>query len=116
MRVDQSEKHGVKIFSIRGILAQTDSKIAKDLISPFVDDLDVKTIIINFEDVPFMDSSGLGVLVSFYNIMKENQRTFILCGLGGNLMEIMKTTCLDSIFTIYETEADALKAIQTDQT
>ena len=108
MQIEHRQEQGIQIFVIDGTLAQSETKVVKDTIAPYVDDLKNTKIILNLDKVPFMDSSGVGIIVSWFNILKSRGGQLALSNLGMNLKEIMKTTRLDTILSIFETEKNAL--------
>ncbi|MGK5092934.1 STAS domain-containing protein [Deltaproteobacteria bacterium TL4] len=113
MQIEHDQINGVEVFRLEGTLAQADTKIAKEQISPIVNDTQTSRVLINLENVPFMDSSGIGIIVSWFNVLKNRGGRLALSDLGHNLQEIMKTTRLDSVFSIYKTESEALEQIRS---
>jgi anti-sigma B factor antagonist len=68
------------------------------------------TIVINLQRVQYMDSTGLGVIVSAMKRIREKDGTIVLTGLGPHLTKIFEITGLRKVFDLYPTESDALKA------
>ena len=66
-------------------------------------------IIIDFSQVDFIDSSGLGSLVAINSHLVKNDRRLILSGVMDSLMGLLKITNLISILTIVKTVEDALQ-------
>ena len=67
-------------------------------------------IIINFESLTFIDSSGVGELVSTYTKTSNKGIGLKLCNLPEQLLTVLETTQLITIFDVYKSEADALQA------
>ena len=65
-------------------------------------------LIVNMTDVEFMDSSGLGTLVEALRWSRRNDGLFKLAGLAKSVRSIFEISRLDSVFDLYETEAEAL--------
>lgn len=67
-------------------------------------------IILNFATVEFIDSSGIGALVS---VLKHVGRRgdLVLCQVGETLMGAFRLTRMDRVFRIYPTEAEALNSL-----
>ncbi|MBP1626264.1 MAG: anti-sigma-factor antagonist [Holophagaceae bacterium] len=65
-------------------------------------------IVINFEEVSYLDSSGVGELVSCYNAIKNGGGELRLCGLNDRISRVIAMTSLHSVFEVTETEAEAL--------
>jgi anti-sigma B factor antagonist len=70
-----------------------------------------KKIILNMDRIGYIDSSGLGILVSMYRAAKSHGASLALCNLGSHFQEIMQVTKLLTVFDTYKTEADAVLAL-----
>lgn len=68
------------------------------------------TVVINLNGVQYMDSTGLGVIVSAMKRIREKDGTIVLTGLSPHLLKIFEITGLRKVFDVYQTESDALKA------
>ncbi|BAY07350.1 anti-sigma factor antagonist [Calothrix sp. NIES-2098] len=64
----------------------------------------LKQIIIDFHQTTFMDSSGLGALVSNFKTAKEKQILFILRNVNPPVMAVLNLTGLDRVFPIESSE------------
>ena len=69
-------------------------------------------ILLNMSGVTFMDSSGIGELVSGYVSVTHNHGSVRLCGLTNRIRDLLQVTRLYSVLPIYEWEEDALRAFQ----
>jgi len=67
----------------------------------------VKRLIIDLSKVEYMDSTGLGVLISGLKRLRESEGNLALVGPGVRITRIFEITGLDKIFDIYQTEAEA---------
>lgn len=61
----------------------------------------IKQVIFDFSHCQFVDSTGLGFLVSVYKRCAEGNIEIALCGLTQNVLSLVKMTRLDQVFTIY---------------
>ncbi|MFQ6102450.1 MAG: STAS domain-containing protein [Anaerolineae bacterium] len=67
-------------------------------------------IILNFNDLEYMNSSGIGLLVTLLiRAQRQNQR-LLAFGLSEHYRQIFELTRLDEAIGIYDTEAEALAA------
>jgi anti-sigma B factor antagonist len=66
-------------------------------------------LIIDFSDVPFVDSSGLAAMVSGLKTARQEEGTLKLAGLNEQTMTVFKLTLLDRVFDFYP-DADAAVA------
>ena len=73
-------------------------------------DTGASLLVIDFDDVTFMDSSGLGVLVGILKKMGHRGDVFI-CGLGEDLEHMFKISRMDRVFVSYRDAATAIQAV-----
>lgn len=64
--------------------------------------------LLNLTDVPYMDSTCVGELVSAFIAVRNKGRTLKLCGASGRLSGLLTVAKLDTVFEIFEIEAAAL--------
>ena len=64
-------------------------------------------IIIDLEAVSFIDSSGLGVLVSGLRRVKEHGGTLRLVCTKDGILKIFRITGLDKVFPVFSSVAEA---------
>jgi anti-sigma B factor antagonist len=65
-------------------------------------------LFIDMEDVEFLDSTGLGVLVGGLKKIRAQEGSMALICSQDRLLKIFRITGLAKVFTIHPTEADAL--------
>ena len=64
--------------------------------------------VIDFSEADYIDSSGLGVLVSLSKHIRDAGGRLTLAGLNEDLQRLFALTRLDSLFEIVESRAAAL--------
>lgn len=65
-------------------------------------------ILVNLSEVPYMDSAGLGVLVSGLKNTNRQNGDLRICGLQPDVRNIFELTRLNKVFQIFEDEASAI--------
>jgi len=83
----------------------------KDKVEEFIEDADLVGMILNCKNVKFIDSSGLGLIVSIYKTLIKREKKFALTNLNTRTMEIFILTKLDKILTITETDEEAIQKL-----
>lgn len=68
----------------------------------------VKKIILNLADVQYIDSSGIGELVSTYTTVTTNGGQLKLLNLTKKFNELLSITKLLTVFDVYDNEGAAL--------
>ena len=103
---------GICVISIEGNIALDGVNEAKTFLKPHIENPEVKAIVINFEKVNFIDSSGIGLIVSIFKTMQEKSGQFAITNLSAKNEEIFSITRLNKILSIYPGESEALTAIK----
>jgi anti-sigma B factor antagonist len=68
-------------------------------------------LVIDMSQVNFMDSSGLGALVSCLKRVGDPKR-MLLCNVAPPVVSLFKLTRMDQVFIVYPSEQDALAALR----
>jgi anti-sigma B factor antagonist len=74
-------------------------------------DAGAENVVVNLQRVRYMDSTGLGVLVSAMKQMRENSGNISLTGLNPYLSKIFEITGLRKVFKVYANEGEALGVV-----
>ena len=69
----------------------------------------VKLIVVDLQEVDFMDSSGLSALVSGLRALRERDGSLHLCRVQPQPLTALKLTMLDRVFPIFESPQAALE-------
>lgn len=106
--IEVSESVG---FSVVGVTGELDVATAPQLREALIDlaDNNKVNVAINLLDVGFMDSSGLGVLVTALKRMRGLGGDVSLICTNPQILQVLDITNLDSVFRIYAS-VDALPA------
>jgi anti-sigma B factor antagonist len=72
-----------------------------------------KHLVVNLEKVLYMDSSGFGALLGATKRLRPEGGSLALVGCNQVISRMLKITRLNTIFQMYDTEADALQAFNT---
>lgn len=99
------------VVSIEGNIALDGVNEAKSYLKPHMENSEVKSILINFDKVNFIDSSGIGLIVSIFKTMQQRNGKFGLSNLSKKNEEIFSITRLNKILSIFATEKEALQTM-----
>lgn len=69
-----------------------------------------RTIVLNFSGLSFMNSSGIGLLVTLLIRVQRQKQRLLAYGLGEHYQQIFELTRLNEAIQIYPTEAEALNS------
>ena len=70
-----------------------------------------RSLILNLGEVSYIDSSGLGELVSAYTTVRNKQGDVKLLNLTSKAKDLLQMTKLLTVFDVYDNEAKALAAL-----
>jgi len=103
----QVERLDRGVLSFRGPLTM-------DNVSPFLNAVrreNAPTVILDFSGVPYLDSSGLGSLVSACTSCAKAGRRVALTGVNPRVRKVFEITKVDGALLLFPTLADALEAL-----
>ena len=75
--------------------------------------LGIEAILIDFSNITFMDSSGLGALVATLQQVRKQESQLYLCSLNDQVSIILELTKMDKIFDILSDRAAFDSTIQS---
>jgi anti-sigma B factor antagonist len=102
------EVDGVAVVDLTGRITLGEGSVqlrdtVRDLVSK-----GKKRILLNLAEVDYIDSSGLGELVSAYTTSKNQGATLKLLKLTRKVHDLLQLTKLYTVFDIYDDEATAI--------
>lgn len=69
-----------------------------------------RLLIIDFANVQFLGSAALGIMVSLRQEMDYQKGVIEVCGMRKELLQVLRFSQLDRLFTLHENREAALKA------
>lgn len=100
----------VKVIRPSGILDGTKAAQFRQEISACTES-NADVILIDFADVTFMDSSGLGALVLSLKTVRAAGGKLFLCSINEQIRMLFELTSMDRVFEIYPTREDFESAV-----
>ncbi len=96
------------VIHLEGDVDAYSSGKIKDMILGQIDQGN-SSLVIDLAKVPYMDSSGLGMMVTVLKNINKRQGTLRIIGLNGDLKNIFSLTRLDKVFNLYGSLEEALQ-------
>ncbi len=112
MKITVKEDGGATVLNLDGRLDLATGAALKEEIKK-VCDKGAKRVHLNFQKVEFINSSGLGALISVMKLVRIKKGRLTLSNLASYVREIFEITQLSHVFNIYETQEEAI--ISADQ-
>ncbi len=110
MKIKSQEQYGAVVIELKGnVMGGDDTKEFNELLHKFIDE-GKKNIIIDLAEVKFMNSSGLGMLISGLTTMKKENGQLKLARTTDKIESLLVITKLVTIFESFETVDEAVKS------
>jgi anti-sigma B factor antagonist len=115
MDIKERVVEGVSVLDISGkiVLGEGDIQI-KDRIKDLLSD-GQRRILLNLGDVSYIDSAGLGALISGYTTVKREGGQLKLVNLTKRIKDLLAITKLITVFDTYESEKEATDSYTASQ-
>ncbi len=111
MKYTLVENKNVLILTFQGdLIGASDSLELMDAINDKIEK-GISKAIINMSDVRYMNSSGIGILITIYTKFKNRNGNAVLSNASEQIVKLLTITKLDTVIKIYGTQEDALAAI-----
>jgi anti-sigma B factor antagonist len=108
LKMTNREVDGVAVVALDGrIVLGEESNALREKIKSLIAE-GKKKIVLNMDNITFIDSAGLGTLVAAHHSAKSQGAGLRLCHLGSKFQEVLQITKLLTVFEVYNTEAEAV--------
>jgi anti-anti-sigma factor len=101
---------GVTVLALNGRLDAVTSLAVKKVLQK-ITDIEQPKVVINLQEVPFIDSSGLAALVSGLRLARERDGTIVLSGVQSQARTVFHLTMMDRVFSIHATNDEAVQSL-----
>jgi anti-sigma B factor antagonist len=110
MKIKISEKYGAVIVELKGnVMGGPDAGELSETLRKLLAD-GKKNIVFDLADVKFMNSSGLGMLISGLTTVKKEEGVLKLANVTEKIESLLMITKLISIFDHYDSVENAVKS------
>ncbi len=101
-------RHGpASVVDIRGDVTSGSEEV---LMSAYEEAGDARAIVLNFSDLSYMNSGGIGLLVTLLVRANRHSQQLLAYGLSDHYRQIFELTRLDEAISIHDDEQAALRA------
>jgi anti-sigma B factor antagonist len=102
-------RHGpASVVDIRGDVTAGSEDV---LMSAYAAAGDAEAIVLNFSDLSYMNSGGIGLLVTLLVRANRRSQQLMAYGLSDHYRQIFELTRLDEAVSIHDSEQSALNAV-----
>lgn len=111
MEINRREVESVTVLDISGEIDLYNAPEIKDIIAKLIEEQKYN-VIINLEKVSYIDSSGIGALISSLSNLKKYQGSLKIINVYASVKKVFELTKLTSFFEIYDSEEQAFASFQ----
>ena len=105
------EEDGILIAKIKGEIDNSVTKNFREVIDTNIIKNNIKYLIIDFEEVKFVDSSGIGFIIGRYNLMKREKGFIVLSNINYYCEKIFKISGILRLINSYSSLEEAKKEV-----
>ncbi|WP_413173220.1 STAS domain-containing protein [Anabaena azotica] len=102
----------IQIFEPAGILNATVGNELRRKIKDVLDN-DVKVVLIDMKNVTFIDSSGLGALVSAMQEIKKTEKKLFICSINAQVKMLFELTKIERVLNILRDRDEFNRQVMT---
>ncbi|HEX2865815.1 MAG TPA: STAS domain-containing protein [Ignavibacteriales bacterium] len=110
MKIKTTEQYGAVVIELKGnVMGGPEAAELSEVLHKLVEEKKLH-VIIDLSDVKFMNSSGLGMLISGYTTMKNAGGNMVLANATEKIYSLLMITKLVTIFENYDSVEEAVKS------
>lgn len=106
--IDRSEDFPQEVLSLHGPLTAGNASIFQNAIRR---EEPASMLILDLSEVPYIDSAGLGCLVSAFVSRQKAGRKMILSGINQRVQRLFEITRVQDLFLIFSSPDEAIAAL-----
>ncbi len=111
LEISRRVEHDIPVLDISGEVDVYTVPQFKEQLASVIEEGHTQ-LLINLENVGYMDSSGFGALLGAKKRLRPEGGALALIGCNQVIARMLKITRLNTIFLMFDTETEALKAME----
>jgi anti-sigma B factor antagonist len=110
MKVKIEEKYLAAIIELKGsLIGGENAKLFRDKLYTLITE-SKKNVVVDMTDVKYVNSTGIGILISGYTTLKNAGGDLKLAHISDKVQGVLNITKLNQIFNIYNNVDEAVKS------
>jgi len=110
MEIQQSEQEGLIVLKLSGkIIGGPDATVLNDKLHDLIES-GHRNVIADLEQVNWMNSSGLGILISALTTIRNAGGDLRIAATTEKIKNLLTITKLTNLFSLYDTVEEAIKS------
>ena len=112
LKMTNREVEGVAVVELEGrIVLGEESNALRERVKSLLA-ANQKKVVLNMDNVTYIDSAGLGTLVATHHSAKSQAAAMRLSNLGSKFQEVLQVTKLLTVFEVFDSEAAAIQSFK----
>jgi stage II sporulation protein AA (anti-sigma F factor antagonist) len=111
LNINLEVKNDVLCIRLSGELDHHSAEALRKQATEAIETYNIRHIILNLEDLSFMDSSGLGVILGRYKQIKQLNGEMVVCAISPAVQRLFDMSGLFKIIRLEPTEEYALQRL-----
>jgi len=108
MKLKQNPQGEVMVLELSGkIMGGPDHEKFKEEVKQVID-TGFTNVVLDLSGVPWINSTGLGILISGYHSIKAAEGAMKICSVKERVLSIFYISQLENIFEVFETREEAV--------
>jgi anti-sigma B factor antagonist len=108
MNISTRQVANASIVDVTGDITLYNTPEVRKILLELLKDKQAKRVIVNLQNVKYIDSAGVASLVEGLKISRDMKSGFALFGLSRTTREVLELTRLLKVFEVHDTEEQAL--------
>lgn len=111
LTIDMEAKSRILCIRLKGDLDHHTAEKLKKQAEAAIQKYDIQHIILNLDELHFMDSSGLGVIIGRYKQVHQKQGEMVVCAISPAVKRLFEMSGLFKIVKLELSEQNALQRL-----
>jgi len=111
LAIQLEAKNGVLLIRLNGELDHHTAEELRTQAENAIQKHQIKHIVLNLEELHFMDSSGLGVILGRYKQIQKNKGEMVICAISPAVKRLFEMSGLFKIMKVERSEKNALQRL-----
>lgn len=110
MKLTEREQDGVIVLEPKGkIMGGPDASLLHDKLYEFIEQ-DKKKFVVDLKDVEWMNSTGLGIIISGFTTLRNSDGTLKLANVTEKIQSLLVITKLQGVFEAFDSVDEAIQS------
>ncbi|MEA2030615.1 MAG: STAS domain-containing protein [candidate division Zixibacteria bacterium] len=112
MRLSYREQDGIVVLEPKGkIMGGPDATLLNDKLHEIIN-AEKKKVVVDLSKVDWMNSTGLGILISSYSTLRNNNGELKLANVTEKIQSLLSITKLVTVFDSHDSVEDAISSFE----